>query len=612
MKNANKKKNNNYGVIINLLFMLYSFFARSAKNSIAHKVFLSCEKSEEKQKNSFFPTLFRLIFPKKKTLVLRRNIASALNKAPLVRHSGNFTSAFMACRCRDYGVFFISFGIYSLLGCIVGRFFLFDTAPSLVSYISCILSIFIALPLLKEKRSLGYFANSSVIAHFILFDVLGARKHEIYPTEAKHAPAGLALLLGMGFGLLSFIAETHIVAFFLLFAAISIWIFHIPESGVIVTCLILPFVGKEYTAFILLITLISFFIKVLQLKRTFKIGYTDFWVILLSFVLFTGASRSANGDIAVSTAMLSALFVLSFLLVKNLICTYEWIKRFFMSSIFSLTGVAFYSLIKIFSSDSDGIGSSLLQSAQNGISSVFDHPDQLALYVICSLPLLLVMGRKSEHISEKRIVHFIIFASMCSLLFTVSLGGYIAFFLTVYIFLLMYSKKTFAFAVLSILPVTAISMILSEVDNISLFNAFSSIDEISSATSRVFSSIVSSPLYGVGISGEINVNTPFYLCMASQLGIPCLIVFLIIIFEFFKKTFSCIYPAKAHKLTAKYSYFAIAPTVSVTAVLIFGSFSGTPFYPINMLMLFMLMGFGFGIYEYVKYENDALSSSKGE
>ena len=612
MKNTKKKKSSNYGVILNLLFAIYSFLAKSAKNSLAHKLFVSNEKSAEKQKNSFFLTSLSAVFPKEKVLKLRRKIASVLAKAPIIRNSSSLFDSFISCRCRDYGIFFLSFGIYSLLGCIVGRYFFSDNVPTIASYIACAVSVFISVPLLKEKRSLGYYANTSEAAGFIIFDVLGARRHEIYPTDAKLAPSGLALLLGMGCGLISFIIAPYNVALYLLFIFLSLWILHTPEAGIIISCLIIPFLDMKYTVLILSVTLVSYILKLLQLKRTVKFGYTDLLVAILSLIFITGAPRNISGDITVKTAFVCSLFAFSYFLVKNLISSYEWIKRFFMASIFSLTGVSFISMIQVLSFDGDGIVSSLLLSAKNGISSVFASSDILALYILCSLPLLFTMAKKSVSDREKRTSAFIAFASVCSLLFTVSYGGYFSFFITLFIVLLMYSKKTFAFAVLSVFPVSALSAIISQIDGFSIFNAFANSSAVSHSAKEALDTTLSYPIGGTGLQAVTSTFTPFYLCITSQLGIPCLIIFLIIIFEFYKCTFSSVYSDKANTVSAKYSYFASAPAVSVTAVLLLGFVSSAPMTLTGILITFMLIGFGFGINEYIGYENALLSDTGKE
>ena len=607
MKNAKKKKSSNCGVILNLLFTLYSFFVRKAKNSLTHKFFVSDEKSAEKQKSSFLLTALSSVFPKEKVLKIRRKIAAVLVKAPIIRNSDSILDSFISCRCRDYGVFFLSFGIYSLLGCIVGRYFFSDNVPTLASYVACAVSVFISIPLLKEKRSFGYYANTSAMAGFIIFDVLGARKHEIYPVNAKLAPAGLALLLGMGFGLISFIITPIKMALLLLFIFLSFWILHTPEAGMIVVCLILPFLDLKYTVLILSVTLASYVLKILQLKRTAKFGYTDLWVAVFALVFLTGIPKGANGSITINNVLICTLFICSFFLVKNLISSYEWIKRFFMANIFSLTGVSFISLIQVLSYDSDGIVLSVLSSAKHGISSMFDTPDILAVYILSSIPLLFTMAKKSVSGKEKRTSRFIAFASICTLFFTVSYGGYFSFFITLFIFLLMYSKKTFAFATLSVLPVSAIAAIISQIEGFSIFNAFANSSSVSYAAKEAFASVAAYPLCGTGLKEIQSTFTPFYLCITSQLGIPCLVVFMIIIFEFCKSTVSSVYSDKANTASAKYAYFAAAPAVSVMSILLLGFFSSAPMTPVGILILFMFLGFGFGINEYVRCENALLS-----
>ena len=103
-----------------------------------------------------------------------------------------------------------------------------------------------------------------------------------------------------------------------------------------------------------------------------------------------------------------------------------------------------------------------------------------------------------------------------------------------------------------------------------------------------------------------NIFTPLYTALSSELGIPCLIVFLAIVFMFIKHSVALIC-FKRDGMYAKYSYYISAPLAGVGALLIDGFSSCTALHPSGLLLLFMLMGLGFGICDYVVCENGTLS-----
>ncbi len=598
MKSTKKQKSGEHGIIMSVLFALYTFLAEKAKNSITAKIFETDEKSGSGKIFGFLTE----IFPKQKQLQMRRGIASLLCNNPVQNYIDKISQALLSCRSRDYGIFFLSFGIYSILGSIVGKYFLSVREQDMMSVILSVCCIIFSFSLLKEKQAIGKVALKNTFLHFVLFDLSGVRKYDI-PNDDVASPAGLALLCGMGLGLLSFITNISHVIFAVLFILLALWILRMPEAGIVTVFFVFFLLDVRYTACAVFLTLISYVFKLLQMKRVGKFGMIDFWILLLSFIFFAAGifSQDAQTDM-----LISSFFILAFFLTKNLITTYEWIKRCFMSCVFSLTCVSLISIIQIVSHKSDGIIKSVLYSAENGITSVFETSEHLAVYLLCMIPFAVVCSYSRKDAHEKRITSFVVFISVISLIFTVSYGAYFASLTMLYIFLLIYSKKTFANALLSVLPVITVYSIVSQFDRISLFNIFKNTDKIHDAFTKSLSLTLKYPLGGASVTAEQNVFTPLYTSLSSQLGIPCLIVFLIIVFMFIKHSVSLLC-FNRDGMYARYSYYISAPLTGVCALLINGFSSCTALHPSGILLLFMLMGLSFGIRDYVLCENETLA-----
>ena len=601
MKNTKKQKSGDRGIIMSVLFALYTFLAVKAKHSITAKIFGDSEK-KEKDRNGLIIGFLTEIFPKQRLLRIRRSIASLLCNNPVQNYINKISAGLLSCRSRDYGIFFLSFGMYSVLGSIVGKYFLSvreQDAPSIIIAVCCIIFSF---SLLKEKQAIGKVALENTFLHFILFDLLGVRKYDI-PTEDTQSPAGLALLLGMGLGLLSFVMNVSYVIFAVLFIFLAFWILRMPEAGVVTVFFVFFLLDVRYTACAVFLTLISYLFKLLQMKRIGSFGMMDFWILIFAFLFFVEGIFSLDSN---PNTLISSFFILAFFLTKNLITTYEWIKRCFMSCVFSLTCVSLNSLMQIVSCNSDGILKSVLASAENGITSVFETSEHLAVYLLCMLPFAVVCEYSRKDAREKRIASFVVFISVISLIFTVSFGAYFAAISILYIFLLIYSKRTFANALLSVLPIVTVYSILSQFDKISLFNILRNTDKISDTFAESLSLTLRYPISGTGVSHVRNIFTPFYTALSSELGIPCLLVFTVIVFLFIKHSVSLLC-FKRDGMYAKYSYFISAPLAAVGALLINGFSSCAMLQPTGILLLFMMMGLGFGTCDYVLCENETLS-----
>ena len=598
MKSIKKKKSGGYGIIITALFALYAFLAEKAKNSLSAKLF-SADKGNVHE--SGITDFFCKLFPKQAYLKTRRHISSVLCNNSVQTYVQKLFDALFSCRSRDYGIFFLSFGLYSILGSIVGKYFLSvdEQGPlSVAIAVGCIVFSFV---LLKERCALGTFALENTFLHFIFFDLLGVRKYDI-PSEALHAPAGLALLLGMGLGLMSFVTDISVIVFIILFAALALWIFRMPEAGVVTVFFVFFIFDIKYTALAVFITLLSDIFKLLQMKRIGGFGFIDFWVILFSAVFFfTGLVSDKN----ISTQLfLSSFFILAFFLTKNLIRTFEWIKRCFMACAFSLAGVSLNALFEAVTCHSGGIIKSLFYASENGVDSFFETTEHFALYLLCMIPFSFITMYNRKNVSERRTSSFVLFIAVISLMFTVSYGAYFAAFLTFYIFLIIYSEKTFACAFVSVLPVITVHTIVSQFERISLFNISDNIPLISDAFEQSLQTTLKYPLSGIGLNMQRDIFTPFYTALSSELGIPCLIVFIIISFMFIRQ---CVTYLCFKRASSKYSYSVSAPLASVFAMLIYSFYSSSMLSPLGILLLFMTMGMGFGVCDYVICENETLT-----
>lgn len=601
MKNTKKQKSGEHGIILSVLFALYAFLAEKAKSSITAKIFVNSEK-KNKENDGMIIGFLTEIFPKQRRIEIRRHIASLLCNNPVQNYVNKISAGLLSCRSRDYGIFLLSFGMYSILGSIVGKYFLSVREQDALSVILSVCCIIFSFSLIKEKQAIGKVALKNTFLHFILFDLLGVRKYDI-PCDDTQSPAGLALIFGMGLGLLSFVTSISYVIFAVLFVFLAFWILRMPEAGVVTIFFVFFLLDIRYTACAVFLTLISYLFKLLQMKRVGSFGMIDFWILLFAFLFFIAGIFSHDSQM---NAFISSFFILAFFLTKNLITVYEWIKRCFMSCVFSLTCVSLNSLIQITSCESDGILKSILTSAENGIVSVFDTSEHFAVYLLCMLPFAIVCSYSRKDTHEKRISSFVVVISIISLIFTVSFGAYFAALSTLYIFLLIYSKKTFANALLSVLPIITLYSIISQFDKISLFNILRNTDKISDAFAESLALTLRYPLSGTGVMSEKNIFTPFYTALSSELGIPCLVVFVIIVFLFIKHSVSLLC-FKRDGMYAKYSYYISAPLASVVALLINGFSSCALLHPLGLLLLFMIMGLGFGTCDYVLCENETLS-----
>ena len=111
----------------------------------------------------------------------------------------------------------------------------------------------------------------------------------------------------------------------------------------------------------------------------------------------------------------------------------------------------------------------------------------------------------------------------------------------------------------------------------------------------------------MGITDVSVTDASFYLIFAESLGIPCLILFISVVFRFFRICTTSRHGGFTGVPTSEGSPYIIAPIMAIIAMLIYGALSGIIFSADHFLLMFLIMGLGEGIADFSK--EDALLAS---
>lgn len=605
-RKAQKKRNE--GAIAYALFALYSKLCILAQGSLFAKIMCTYDKTQRKAQDGFFASLFGRILSPEAVLRFRRKISSVLCRNHITRHTTSIMHRIISCRCRDVGIFVLVFGLYSLLMCAVRPYFsdkiFFEPSHALISTVCIIFSF----PLLREKISIGSYAHKNKLLKFLLFNVFGARDYEIYDTESKRAPSGSALILGMICGLLVLFVSPQNVIGCIFGIIMTSSILHRPETGIVTLFLIFPWASETVIFFTALISLISYLFKVLQLKRTFKFTYSDFWILLLAFLLLSGATVSNGGYYSVYMGIKMTVFALCLFPVKNMMASFEWIKRCSMVCILSACISCLYAYVSV--CISENAAQAIVNASTRGISSFFPSAEHFAVYLSAMLPFAVFSILKHENGAEKRTSRAVVLICVISLIFTISLGGYISAIITVYVMMLTYSKKTFTSAVICAIPAVSLFSIISQFNKTMIFNVFTNDFAATQANANAWERILEYPMGGVGLHFPSTVHLSSYLSLAEMLGVPCLILLITVLFRYFRICLTGLYGIDANASKTKISAYIIAPMFSVSAMLIHAFFSCQLTCGNTFLLLFLIMGLGEATVGYAKEESVLLSEMK--
>ncbi len=398
-------------------------------------------------------------------------------------------------------------------------------------------------------------------------------------------------------------------------AAISVaLILAYPEGGVVISIAIAPLLGlapapSRTLAFTVLLTAISYIIKVIRGKRVFRFQITELTVYGFILTVFLGGFAPGVSN-TFEHAILCCSLMLIFPLAVNLMRYKRWIKicgvAFIApSAVVAFVGIAQYCLGL---APYGWIDEVLFGGITSRAVSVFNNPNILGVYMAMMLPFALRLTLPKKN-AKLRILGGIasVFIIVCTV-FTFSRSAWIALAAGGLLFAVMISPKGFLW-ILPAAGVTALAaLIFPDSVGARLINFITLSDSANSYRLSVWNSSwdMLSQIFAGGIGmGEEAFKTAYinfasagtqyamhshslYMQIAIQLGLVGLVLFFILLFSVSKKCFSSI---TLHLSDKELTSSVKAALSGAAALLIAGVFDYT-WYNYRVFFIFWaLLGF---------------------
>ncbi len=247
-------------------------------------------------------------------------------------------TGFHALFCLPMAVYGLFLLIYGLLG--VAAYFALPhiysaLAPSMEYLVLSGAVAFLAIPLLLTRRTLAETLGVGGIPYLIFVRFLGIPRDRLEPPRQK-MPAVLPYLtvflaiLSAGGAL--FTHPLLMPAALLGLGALGL-IFTYPEAGVVLSTVLLPAIWLDRDLLIplcavILLTWLSYGIKLLFLHRTIRFGLLDTVILIFGGVIllsgFTGAAVTSE---SMMTSILLFICLSDYFLIVNLMTTREYVRR---------------------------------------------------------------------------------------------------------------------------------------------------------------------------------------------------------------------------------------------------------------------------------------------
>lgn len=487
----------------------------------------------------------------------KNTVAAVTDKSKIFGFLDKLRKKSLNMPLRSVGVFLITFSVYSAAIFLLKRFYAsFGVAD--INDISASAIVFLCgfLLLCFGEKSVLAALGSGRIGGSLLAGCLGVNESSLVGDETeKKNHVGVMFLLGSLFGVSTLFVSPAAVLLCIFAFLIFVAVMNMPEFGLLLSLLCVSFVKTEYLSILVFVSLISFLIKCIRLKRNMRFGTADVLVLAFLVLLFLCAlGNDKNSDFAIIT------FISVYFLTKNLICSGRLIFQSFNTLCLS---AIFGSLLFLLKEFYGFIPIENLDAAFKVLTNNTFKPDMLALLITAMLPISL--SATVGCLGKRRAITALILSLIC-VFFTDSFLFYILVLVAIFVFIAVAFKAP-AGALLGSIIVFPPFIILFK-------------DKLAGALTVKENIKVPFTLFGVNAS-DYGASGTFWSALARYGGIVSVIFFALILLLIFQRVFSV-----RSETMIKHSSRRCGTVIASAVVLLIDTFVFNPFSDVRAFIFF--------------------------
>lgn len=319
---------------------------------------------------------------------IRQNIADAMENNMVVRALCWLRDRILSCGLRTFGLFFVIVGVYSSMMFWLSNYVWQVNLVSGISFIAGIACAGIGVLLLFSDLSLGYAILHGFLIRGVMISVLDISDDtlEEVPKFGRQYYV-LAVPIAMVFGSLFALFRPLAVLAAVLWVFVVLLEISVPEAGVFLSLLFIPFAGflpsgRTLVLVAALLPLIGYFIKILKGNRSFRLEIQDLPVLVFAVLVFASSASFSRG--AFPDALRMLLFVSFYFVVVNVIATPGWLLRCRNAVLFSGTVSALIGILQFILALAAGV------SPTGAVHAGFADCTTYAYFLILAYPFALL------------------------------------------------------------------------------------------------------------------------------------------------------------------------------------------------------------------------------
>ncbi len=561
MNNKNKKIHTfiQNGFFVNLIKSFSQFFHSQITSSKTAQIFTSYDRLSRFSGKSFFLKLLEKVTPqKKKVLSVKKTVSKQIETSRFSKIVENFGYVILGAKLKAYGVIFLVLGLLASGIGTIEKFVLAEESASLLLLLQGAAFILLSIPLLISKLNLSSALVTGRITGFLI-GFIGFKKEHI-DCKATDDNMAFPVLFGVLLGVLSVLIPPAFYILALLALIYIVIVFKKPEFSVIVTVSTLPFLPTMVICTEIIITFISFILKVVRGKRSFKFDLLDAFVLIFAIILLLGGVFSVTPSESIPPACVFLCFMMAYFLIVNLIKTKEQISKLLILSLAAFALCSLYGIYQNFfaAPDTTWTDEDMFSEIETRVVSTFENPNVFGEYLIMLIPLAFTVLLFAKGFYKCVFSFGMLAISGLALIYTWSRGAWIGCILAFLIFFIIVNRNAIGIYLLSLIAVPISIPILPD----SIVERFSSIGNMtdSSTSYRVFIWEASLNMIrdffftgiGVGTTAFQTVYSEYalsgietaphahnlYLQLMIELGVFGFAVFVFTMFLFFAKVFT--------------------------------------------------------------------------
>lgn len=441
-----------FSLLVFLLDRLTDAIYHGVSNGFFGKIFTAYSKEQAMFHEGFLKNHFssgtklRFYFRK-----IREYISGSFESSFFLNKIQAFMRGLLATSLKNFGNALFAFGVYTVLIYFI-RLFLPGLTPSdagvaITGAVICLVSV----PMMLSRDHIAGAVGKASITRALFVDAFGYRE-ESFEARVKNSrtKSNVLLLFGMLLGLLTLYVHPLSIVLALTALVCVALILSSPEIGVILAIALCPFFSifqspAIFLGLLVLVTVISYGIKLIRGKRILKMELMDLSVLVFMLMLYFSGAITAGGVLGFHEALLSATLMFGYFLVVNLMRTEQWLQRCVLAFVSSGTVVAVLGILQYafgMTMPDAWVDSSYFSEIQGRATSVFENPNILAFYLVMILPFSLWVLTKAQGKKAMLVNLFAVGTIVLCIVLTWSRGAWLAAILSVLLFALIYSKKT--------------------------------------------------------------------------------------------------------------------------------------------------------------------------